>query len=87
MKTYIFIGFAYFLYVFFRAFQQRNVAFNKFAWVMPFSFGMATIDIFVIASIAYLGFKWGLVIAMGIGGGLGAMTAMYVHERWFRGKN
>ncbi len=49
---------------------------------MPFSFGMATIDVFVIASIAFFGFKWGLVIAMGLGGGLGAMTAMYVHERW-----
>lgn len=82
MGTYLFVGIAYFFYVFFRAFQQRNVAFNKYAWVMPFSFGMATIDVFVIASIAYLGFEWGLVIAMAIGGGLGAIVAMYAHEKW-----
>ena len=80
--TYLFISIAYFFYVFCRAFQQRNVAFNKYGWIMPFSFGMATIDVFVIASIASLGFKWGFVVAMAIGGGLGALVATYSHERW-----
>lgn len=76
------VGIAYFSYVFCRAFQQRNVAFGHYAWVMPVSFGMATIDVFVIASIAARGFDWGFVVAMAIGGGLGAMLAMYLHRKY-----
>lgn len=83
MSSYFGIGVAYFFYVFCRAFQQRNVAFNKYAWIMPFSVGMATIDVFVISTIGFMGFQWGFVVAMAIGGGLGAISAMFVHQKWF----
>ncbi len=81
LVSYIVIGIAYFSYVFCRAFQQRNVAFGHYAWVMPASFGMATIDVFVIAAIASRGFDWGFVVSMAIGGGFGAMFAMKVHKK------
>ena len=80
--TYVPVGLAYFLYVFCRAFQQRNVVYNKYALVAPFSFALAAIDVFVISSIAFYGFKWGLVVAMTCGGTTGAMAAMYLHTRW-----
>ena len=84
MTTYAVLGIFYFFYVFARAFQQRNVAFGNYAWVMPFSFAMATIDVFVVATVARTGFAWGIVLAMAVGGGAGAMAAMNIHERWFR---
>ena len=82
--TYAAIGLFYVVYVFCRAMQQRNVAFGNYGLIVPFSFGMAAIDVFVMSSVALLGFKWSIVAAMGLGGGLGAIIAMYVHERWLR---
>lgn len=82
--TYVAVGAAYLLFVFAKAFQQRNVAFGHYAWVMPFSLAMATIEVFVVATVARNGFAWALVFAMALGGGVGAMVAMYIHERWFK---
>lgn len=80
---------AYFLFVFFKAFQQRNVAFLHYRWVMPVSYIMSLTDVAVIALVAHKaatdGFTWELVIfgiAIGTGGGLGAITSMKLHEKY-----
>ena len=82
------VGGAYCLFVFFKAIQQRNVAFMHYAWVMPVSLALSTTDVFVIATVAYKVTQMEtffellpLVVAIGIGGGLGAMAAMYLHNK------
>lgn len=83
-------GAAYFLYVFFKAFQQKNVAFNHYWWVMPISYAMSFTEVLVISLIAFKaaqGLEWGLVwfaLSIGTGGGTGAMLAMYVHNRFIK---
>lgn len=73
-------------FVFLKAFQQRNVAFGNYFWVMPTSMAMAATEVLVVASVARFGWDFRLVAAIGLGAGLGAITAMYLHERFVRGK-
>ena len=72
---------ANFVFVFLKAFQQRNVAWLNFGFVLPASLGMAATEFYVISKIAQLGWTWWAVVAGGIGAGLGAISAMYLHER------
>ena len=86
---YLIAGIAYFVFVFFKAFQQRNVAFLHYKMIMPVSYAMAGTEVFVYAMITFSvikagGLTWALiwyVFAVGTGGGLGAMFGMRVHER------
>ncbi len=82
------IGFAYCLFVFFKALQQRNIAFMHYKWVLPVSLALSTTDIFVVATVAFKAVHSEslfelipFVISIGIGGGIGAMAAMYLHNK------
>ena len=78
---------AYFVFVFFKAFQQRNVAFMHYHWIMPISYAMSLTEVLVISVVAMKaveGFSWELVylgLAIGTGGGLGAILAMKLHHK------
>jgi hypothetical protein len=85
----LFAAGGYGLFVFFKAFQQRNVAFLHYGWVMPVSYVMSFTDVAVMSVVAYKvsteGITWDLVffgLAIGTGGGLGAMASMKIHERY-----
>lgn len=83
----LFAGLAYFIFVFFKAFQQRNVAFMHYNLVLPISYLMACTEVFVISLVAHeaaAGLSWGLLwfaLTIGTGGGLGAVLAMWIHHR------
>ena len=91
MMNELLAGLGYFVYVFFKAVQQKNVAFDHFRWIMPVSYCMAITEVLVISIIAITAVKadsilsmFAMVVAIGTGGGLGALTAMYVHIRWIK---
>lgn len=65
-----------------KALQQRNVAFDNFAWVMPTSFLMSAAEVWVVANVAAKGWEWALVAAIGAGSGTGAIAAMLFHKRF-----
>ena len=69
-------------YVFLRAFQQRNVAFDKYKWIMPVSYLMAIADVYIIALIARLQWDLILVLCLGTGSGIGALVAMILHKKY-----
>ncbi len=75
---------AMFGFVFLKAFQQRNVAFDHYWPVVPVSLLMAATEIYVISTIVRIGYNAFLVVAIGIGAGLGALLAMVLHKRLFR---
>lgn len=84
-------GIAYFVFVFFKAAQQRNVAFMHYKWVMPTSYCMSTTEIIVISVVALKAMNadtWmemvPMALTIGTGGGLGAMLAMYLHNRYIK---
>ena len=80
---------AYFVFVFFKAFQQRNVAFMHYAWVMPLSYLMSASEVAVIALVARQGVAAEnlmdmapILLGVGTGGGLGALASMFIHHRY-----
>lgn len=73
---------ASFGFVFLKAFQQRNVAFDNYAWIFPVSLAMAATEVLVVANIAHAGWHIGLVLTIGSGSGLGALGAMLLHKRF-----
>lgn len=75
---------AMFSYVLLRAFQQRNVAFDNYAWVVPTSYLMAIVDVFIIAFVSHQGWTWPIVLSNGTGGALGALAAMKLHKLWVK---
>lgn len=73
---------ASFAFVFLKAFQQRNVAFDNYGWIFPTSIAMAATEVYVVASVAKNGWHVWLVLAIGAGAGLGALGAMLIHKKW-----
>lgn len=77
---------AMFAYVMLRALQQRNVAFDNYGWVIPTSYGMAVVDVFIIAFVSHQGWTIPIVLANGTGGALGALCAMAFHKQYVKKK-
>jgi len=80
---------ASFIFIFLKAFQQRNVAFDHYIPVIPTSLAMAAAaaaEVYVIANVVVKGFSFPLVLAVGLGSGIGAVVAMKTHKLIFRRK-
>jgi hypothetical protein len=79
---------ANFCFVFFKAFQQRNVTNDNYWPVIPTSFAMALTEIYVIATISIKAISDELtlmhLVAIALGGGLGCLTSMYLHKKVFK---
>jgi hypothetical protein len=71
-------------FVFLRSFQQRNVAQTRYLPVMPTSWLMGLAEVYWVAAIASQGFSLPLALALGTGGGIGCMIAMYLHSKIFK---
>lgn len=84
--TLLLMFFATFSYVMTRAFQQRNVAFDNHGWIIPTSYIMAMIDIYVVATVAREGWSVALVLTNGTAGALGCVCAMWFHKRFVKEK-
>ena len=75
---------ASFGFIFLKALQQRNVAFDNYLWVIPTSFAMAAAEVYVISNIARNGYQLLLILTIGGGSGCGALTAMLLHKRFIK---
>lgn len=75
------IFFASFVFIFLKAFQQRNVAFDHYNAIIPTSIIMAFAEVFVIYNIVIEGFELRLILAIGLGSGFGALIAAKVHKQ------
>ena len=84
MSEAILAGLAMFVFVGLKAGQQRNVAFDHYLPVMPFSLAMAFSEVYVISVIVRVGYDLLVTTAIGLGAGVGAILAMYLHGRIFR---
>ncbi len=87
------VGAANFVFIFLKAFQQRNVAFMHYWWVVPCSLLMGVVEVGVVGAVAIKATAaasfislWPMVLAIGIGGGLGAVASMYVHYKYVGGE-
>lgn len=74
---------AAFIFIFLKAFQQLNVMHKQYLLVLPTSMLMAACEVYVIATTARNGYGW-IVLAIGLGSGLGAMASMWTHSRMIK---
>ena len=69
-----------FLNIGLRSFQQLNVIHRKYLWILPTSMVMAACEALILLSYVHNG--WGLVVlAIGLGGGLGSITSTFLHGK------
>ena len=77
---------ASFTFVFLKASQQRHVVHNDWFHVLPTSLAMAFCEYYVIALVVKMGYSLALVVAGGVGAGLGCMAAMWLHNKRLKRK-
>lgn len=83
--SYVLAFLASFAFIFLRAFQQRNVAFDNYAWIIPVSWAMAATEFLVVTMIAKQdSYNVLLVIMLGSGAGTGSLSAMLLHKRYVK---
>lgn len=76
-----------FIHIALRAFQQRNVAHLRYLPILPISFLLAATEVYVIVAVANNdNLAWHHVGALALGGGLGCMLSMYLHDKVFKEK-
>lgn len=83
MTLYLALAGASFLYVFLKAFQQRSVAADNYIAILPVSLGLAAMEVFTVSKVAASGWHLGVVLAIGLASGSGAMVAMLLHRHLF----
>jgi hypothetical protein len=76
LSSYIFIGL--------KSLQQLHVVKKQYAWIVPTSMAMAFVEVYVVATTAKNGWEWLLVFLIGLGSGLGSLSATYFHSRIFK---
>lgn len=84
MVKYLLMFVAIFSYVTIRAFQQRNVAFDNYRWIVPTCYAMQALDIYVVSTVARNGLNLPLVICNGTAATLGCFAAMWFHKRFVK---
>ncbi len=82
--NYVLAFFASFGFIALRAFQQRNVAFDNYLWILPTSMLMAAAEVYVVANVAQRGYHLPLVATIGLGSGAGCLAAMFLHKRFVK---
>lgn len=94
----LFAGGVHGVFVFFKAFQQRNVAWLNYWWVMPTSYLMSITDVAVISVVTYrtmsaidpsVGWSFTmllellpLMLILGTCSGIGTLSAMWLHSEY-----
>ena len=71
---------ASFIFVFLKSWQQQNVVYRKYLWILPTSMAMALCEGYVVLQIASA-FTAGLIVTIGLGSGLGCMAATFLHAK------
>ena len=90
----LYTGLAHGLFVFFKAFQQRNVMGLHYKWTVGTSYFMSTTEVFVVSLVAVSAVeaaKTGdimmmlpFAVSMGTFSGLGAIAGMWAHVRFVK---
>lgn len=84
--VYLLVFVSSYFFIFLKSLQQLHVVKKQYAWIVPTSMLMAFVEVFVVATTAKNGWQWMLVILIGLGSGLGSLSATWLHNRHFKEK-
>ena len=79
---YILIFFASFGFVATKAFQTLNIAKGHHTAILPTSFAIVTMEVFIVTEMVRSGVGW-IVLPLGFGGALGCWFSMWLHKKIF----
>ena len=71
-------------FVFLKSFQQLNVVKKAYMLIVPTSMLMAVAEVYIVATTARNGWQWVLVFLIGLGSGLGSVSATWLHSRYVK---
>jgi FtsH-binding integral membrane protein len=76
------------LYVFARSMQQINVSKKLYTLIPVFSMLMGFLDVFIMSMIVKhaTGELWIIATCLGLGGGVGSVAAVYLHDKHIKEK-
>lgn len=77
---------ASFVFIYTKSWQQLNVQHRLYWLIVPTSMAMAVCEVWVIANAAHSGWGW-IVLPIGVGSGLGSLSATYIHHTMMRKKH
>lgn len=83
--TYLLAFFSAFIFVGLKSTQQLHVVHKNYWWIVPTSMLMASCEVYVVATVAKNGWGW-MVLAIGLGSGLGSLLATWAHSKLFERK-
>lgn len=86
MLKYMAIFFAAFTLVFFKSFQQRNVAYENYFAIIPTSLFLAAAEFLAIAYIASIGMQPIAILVYALGAGTGSLGATILHKKYMTRK-
>lgn len=89
MTAVLLVVFAQFITVFLKGFQHKNVINDLYLHAGITSYLMATADVVVVGLIAksiVIDSNWFVALGSGTGAAFGMVSAMYIHNRFFRKK-
>lgn len=69
-----------FLNIGLRSWQQLNVVHKKYWWIVPTSMCMAACEALILLNVVHSGWGW-IVLAIGLGGGLGSLCSTWLHSK------
>jgi hypothetical protein len=82
--TYLLAFLASYIYIFLKANQQLSVVNFLYARILPTSMSMAACEVFIMVNVARTADDLSglivLALSIGVGGGLGCLTAMKLHQ-------
>jgi hypothetical protein len=73
---------ASFCFIGLKALQQRQVVHDEYLLIVPTSMLMAACEVFVVHNIAVTGWTIQLVAVVGLGSGIGCLSAMILHKKY-----
>lgn len=68
-----------FVYIFLKAKQQLHVVHAEYLWMLPTSLGLALCEVLIIGSVVKESIL--VFLPLGIGGSIGCMLSVYLHNR------
>ena len=80
--TYALSFLASFMFIGLKSWQQANVSAKMYWLIVPTSLSMVSLEVYTIGVIAKNdGNSFLLILALGLGGGLGSCAATYLHDK------
>lgn len=71
-------------FVFLKSIQQLNVVKKAYPLIVPTSMLMAIMEVYIVATTSRNGWQWMLVLLIGLGSGLGSVSATWSHNRFWK---